>query len=476
MRTLKRALGGLLLSLMGLPGILTVSGCSLWQQRPAVTVTEVTPQPMPSLEAAAAGTPVPSMEAPAIRETVIPRAPIAAAPAAPLRLPTRERSEAATDYRIGDDDELAISVYGDTDLSKTQIVRPGGRIAFPLIGEITASGRTPEELSREIAQRLTPYVRNPRVTVIVSKFNSRRLSVLGEVKTPGIVGYSSEITLLEAVSRSGGLTEDADLLGALFVRGGEVEPVDFYALFKRGEMSQNVVMKSGDAVLIPSMKEKKVLVLGQVSKPLVVTLTPGLTLVEAIARAGGLTDSADLAGALLVREGRAEPVNFDLLLRKGDLSQNALLKANDVVMIPNVIDKKVFVLGEVTKPLAMPLRTGTTLVEAISTAGGFTISAKKSNVMIVRGGLGNPKIIAVDVDAVTKEGQVAANVSLEPGDIVYTPRSVISDVVKFAQDLTAILTPFVVAMSGIVLGPTVQAVLTGQAIPQGTSVVVPAGR
>lgn len=476
MTTLNRALGGLLLSLMTLPGVLTVSGCSLWRQRPPVTVTEVKSQAVPSLEATAAGKPAAAMETPAIRETVIPRAPIAAAPTATPRLRTWERSEAAADYRIGDDDELAISVYGDTDLSKTQLVRPGGKIAFPLVGEIMASGRTPEELSREIAQRLTPYVKNPRVTVIISKFNSRRLSVLGEVKTPGIVGYSSDITLLEAVSRGGGLTEDADLLGALLVRGGEIEPVDFYALFKRGDMSQNAVMKAGDAVLIPSVKDKKVLVLGQVTKPLVVALTPALTLVEAIARAGGLTDSADLAGALLVREGRAEPVDFDRLFRKGDLSQNALLKANDVVMIPNIADKKVFVLGEVAKAQVLSLRAGTTLVEAISTAGGFTINAKRSNVLIVRGGLGDPKIITVDVDAVTKEGQVAANVRLEPGDIVYAPRSVVADVVKFFQDLNTILTPFVVAMSGIVLGPTVQAVLTGQGIAQGTTVVVPAGR
>jgi hypothetical protein len=69
-----------------------------------------------------------------------------------------------------------------------------------------------------------------------------------------------------------------------------------------------------------------------------------------------------------------------------------------------------------------------------------------------------------------------ANITLEPGDIVYAPRTLIADVVKFFQDVNTILTPFVTAASGIVLGPAVQAVLTGKGTPQGTSIVVPAGR
>jgi len=140
------------------------------------------------------------------------------------------------------------------------------------------------------------------------------------------------------------------------------------------------------------------------------------------------------------------------------------------VLIPNVTDRKVFVLGEVARPQTLPLRTGTTLVEALSSAGGLTLNAKRSNVLVIRGGLGDPRILAVNVDTVTSEGQLAANINLEPGDIVYAPR--VADVVKYFQDLNTILTPFVTAMSGIVLGPGVAAVLTGRGVPQVTPIVV----
>jgi hypothetical protein len=91
---------------------------------------------------------------------------------------------------------------------------------------------------------------------------------------------------------------------------------------------------------------------------------------------------------------------------------------------------------------------------------------------VIRGGLGDPRILAVNVDTATNEGQVAANVNLEPGDIVCAPRTLIADVVKYFEDLNMILTPFVTAMSGIVLGPGVAAVLTGRGVPPVTPIVV----
>jgi polysaccharide export outer membrane protein len=562
----------LLLWMITTLGVLVMAGCALWTPPPPLTVTDVKAQPVPSPEAPVAAAaarpaepPTPPIEsttppsaAPAgtapAREIVVPRPPIESGPiGTPQRLISAPPQSG--DYRIGQDDELAISVYNETDLTKTQIVRPGGNISFPLAGEVAAGGRTPEELALVIEQRLASYVRNPRVTVIVTRYDSRRVNVLGELREPGVVRFASDITLLDAVSRASGLTEDADLVNGVLLRDGEVQPVDLYRLFRRADTSQNVVMKPGDTVLIPSVKDRKVMVLGQVNKSLIVPVTPGLnvtealsrasgltddadlmgsmlirdrqvqpvdfykliregdftqnvslqdgdtilianiretkvfvlgqvakpnvvpvtphlTLVEAIARAGGITDNADLPGSLLIRNGQAQPVNYERLLRKGDASQNVVMQANDVVLIPNVTDRKVFVLGEVARPQTLALRTGTTLVEALASAGGLTLNAKRSNVLVIRGGLGEPRILAVNVDTVTNEGQVAANVNLEPGDIVYAPRTLIADVVKYFQDLNTILTPFITAMSGIVLGPAVAAVLTGHGQAVTTSINV----
>ena len=144
------------------------------------------------------------------------------------------RPASVDDYVLGEEDEIEISVYGNDDLVKTQAVRPGGYITFPLIGSIRASGLTPEQLREQIAVQLEPFVRNPQVAVIVRAYNSRKVSVLGEVKTPGLQRMSSDITVLEALSRAGGVNEGADLRGALLLRGQKLVPVDFTRLLKTG--------------------------------------------------------------------------------------------------------------------------------------------------------------------------------------------------------------------------------------------------
>lgn len=305
-------------------------------------------------------------------------------------LPERPPSDpmSLSEYRIGKDDELNISVYGDDNLAKIQTVRPDGKIAFPLLGDIQASGATPDDLREQVTQRLSKYLRNPQVTVIVSKYNSKQVFVLGQVKTPGVLLLSSDINILQG-----------------------------------------------------------------------------------IARAGGVTDEADLQGALLVRDAQVVPVSFDKLLRSGDFTQNILLRPNDAILIPNVSAKRVFVLGEVKQSLAISLRHPVTLIEAISMAGGFTSDAESENVVVVRGGLGADNILKVNVDDITGQGLVAKNMPLQPNDIVYVPKSFIAEVGYFAEKISKILTPLILTEFGISLYPAVKEVITTGKNPGSTTLV-----
>jgi len=321
-----------------------------------------------------------SDELSAIKETII-------QPSLPGGNPANTVS--SEEYRIGEDDELEISVYGDTDLVKTQTVRPGGKIAFPLLGDVQASGLTADELRERIGQGLSKYVVNPRVTVIITKYNSKQVVVLGEVKAPGVIRLSSDVNIIQAISR-----------------------------------------------------------------------------------VGGNTDEADLRGALLVRDGQILAVDFERLLRQGDFSHNLLLRPNDTILIPHIAAKKVFVLGEVTKPLVVQLKHGVTLIEAIVMAGGFTRDAELRDVLILRGGLGAPHILEVNLDAMTKKGHMAQNVLLQPGDIIYVPRTLIANVERFFERLRTILTPIVLAETGIALLPTVKSVFTRGETPTEQPVII----
>lgn len=446
-----------------------LSSCGLFGvgARPMVKAGEVT---------SGAAEAVPAQ--PVIRETKIERVLPASAPipVAEARQPQHGPGapQTATEpYRLGVDDELEISVYGEPDLSKTQAVRPDGKVVFPLVGDITAAGLTPEELREQLTQAMSRYIWSPRITVVMRRYASRKVSVLGELRTPGVLSLSSDISLVEAVSRAGGPTENADLLGGVLLRNGQVVPVDFDKLLRQGDASQNVALKANDVILIPDIRNRKAFVLGQVKKPGVVSLKPGATLVEAISLAEGATENADLPGSVLVRDGQILPVNFEKLLRDGDVSHNVLLKVNDVILVPDIKYKRVLVLGEVSRPGVIHLRTEVTLLESIAMAGGFTADAKKKTVLVMKGGFANTRVLTVNVSALTQPGAGAENVRLEPGDIVVVPRTIVADVVKFFQNLSTVLTPFVLAMTGIALGPTVEAVLTGKPATVSPSVSVP---
>jgi len=114
-----------------------------------------------------------------------------------------------SEFRLGPDDVIEVSIYQDKELDRTVPVRPDGKISLPLIGEMPASGKTATDLQKEIAQKLKQYVADPTVTVVVKEVNSPKVSVLGEVKTPGMYKIKDHATLLDAIASAGGLTEYA---------------------------------------------------------------------------------------------------------------------------------------------------------------------------------------------------------------------------------------------------------------------------
>jgi polysaccharide biosynthesis/export protein len=114
-----------------------------------------------------------------------------------------------SEFRLGPDDVIEISVYQEKELSTTVPVRPDGKISVPLIGEMPASGKTATELQKEIAHRYAQYIAEPAVTVVVKEVNSPKVSVLGEVKNPGIYKIKDRATVLDAIAMAGGTTEYA---------------------------------------------------------------------------------------------------------------------------------------------------------------------------------------------------------------------------------------------------------------------------
>lgn len=170
--------------------------------------------------------------------------------------PTYQKERASTRYVIGEGDELDIFVWRHKELSKKVIVRPDGNISFPLVGDIRASGLTPPELSANIRENLSQWIKDPQVTVIVTDFGSKNIFVLGEVLKPGLYRYRGGMNVLNVLSDAGGWKNSAVLNSVMLVRRAfsdapEVKRLDIWRLVKKGDFSQNVPLQPGDIVYVP---------------------------------------------------------------------------------------------------------------------------------------------------------------------------------------------------------------------------------
>ena len=159
-------------------------------------------------------------------------------------------------------------------------------------------------------------------------------------------------------------------------------------------------------------------------------------MLEAIAKAGGLTEKANLQGVYIIRKDKIIPIDLYSLMTEGDLKYNMELKRKDVLYIPNVQDQRVYVIGEVEKPRIVPFAGKIlTVAEAIASAGDFKISAKKRNIKIIRGGLRAPTIITVNFNKIVK-GDLGENIALHSEDIVFVAASLVGEWNKILQQIT----------------------------------------
>lgn len=160
----------------------------------------------------------------------------------------------SSDYVIGADDQLKISVWKEPDLTETLPVRPDGKISMPLLGDLMAAGMTPTELGDSIRDKLKKYIADPRVTVVVTAMNSRRIFVSGEVLHTGPMPLLPHMTMLQALSQAG-FTQFANVKGIYLLRmeNGKQQklPFNYKDVIKGNHPEQNIVLRPGDTVVVP---------------------------------------------------------------------------------------------------------------------------------------------------------------------------------------------------------------------------------
>ena len=162
-------------------------------------------------------------------------------------------------YKIGVEDRVQVSVWRNPDLSVTVPVRPDGKISVPLIGDVAAAGQTPMEVSETVKNKLSYYIRDPNVSVIVTDLQSHeflnRVRITGAVRNPQSIPYRQGMTVLDAVLQAGGVNDfaapDRTKLHRKTQSKTEVISIKLGSLLSKGGVDSNIEVKPGDVIAVP---------------------------------------------------------------------------------------------------------------------------------------------------------------------------------------------------------------------------------
>ncbi|MCP4117793.1 MAG: periplasmic polysaccharide biosynthesis/export protein [Desulfobacteraceae bacterium] len=223
-------------------------------------------------------------------------------------------------YFVGNGDVLDINVYENDDLSTTVRVTADETIRVPLIGEVSVKGLTVSQVSKKLERLFADgYLVNPQVDVFIKEYRSKKATILGQVRNPGLFELRGETTLLEFISKAGGMMLDAGNTATIKRKSVSNSPedtisIDLERLIKKGDTSLNLPIKDGDSVYIA--KADIFYVSGEVKKPDSYRLDSDITVIKAITRAGGFSKIAAKGKVKIIRiiDGKKrvlENVNMD---------------------------------------------------------------------------------------------------------------------------------------------------------------------
>ena len=261
------------------------------------------------------------------------------------------------EYRIGIHDVLDISSFNGDKVKITTVSVDGrGRISYSFIDNLQVNGFTPSQVEQLLIAKLSGYVRNPRINVLVKEFNSKSAMVIGEFSSlraatygakaaSGRINLKGKTSLTDLIALAGGYTVDADIRRIQLMRKGKSYVINLYDILEKGDESQNVVIDNDDVVNIPELPQygERVYVLGEVASQGIYPLKQAQDLLAALSLAGNFTRLAKEENTLIVRgyEPGKQPIvmmaDVDALLRKADLSQNVRLKDGDLVYVPRML-------------------------------------------------------------------------------------------------------------------------------------------
>ena len=388
--------------------------------------------------------------------------------------------EDVSSYVIGHGDKLGISVYRNSDMDSSPQVDTMGNISVPLLGDMKVSGLTTYQLRDRITEGLTKYITNPQVTITVSTYQSQKVTVMGEVSSPGIFQLEQPQPISILITKCGGFTENANEENVTVIRKDPKGPqqiitVNVKKVFKEGDAKQNILIYKDDIIYVPK-DERKITILGEVSSPGIINIKGKMGILEAITKVGGFTGEANKNSVIIMGKddkSNVRVLDYQQILENKDLSKDVSLSDGEVIYVPRE-NKQVLLLGEIQNPGILSNDPPQTLLEAIVKKGGFADDGNKSKVVVIRRGADKANIMVYNLKKFLKEGDASQNIVLQKGDVVYVPPTFMASTEKVLSHVRNILSVILSAESAITFWPQTRQVLeTGESSTASSIVVSP---
>jgi len=326
--------------------------------------------------------------------------------------------DVAKDYILGTGDLVKINVYNSPDMLTEARLSAAGTVTFPLIGEVALGGLSPTQAEYKIAELLEKgaFVKKAQVNLVVEQFQSKYVSVLGDVLKPGKYALDRPSSLSDLLAIAGGVTlNGSDMVTLIRNQAGKStkQQYDLRDLINKSDPAGNPQVIGDDIIFVNA---REVSILGQVNRPGKYSVMGGVrTVIDFLSQAGGISaGGADNIIVITKRNDKTEKheIDVDQLYRKADTSVNFELADGDSIYVPRM--PLFYIYGEVQRPGSYRLEHNMNVAQALSAGGGLTERGTERRIRIKRQVNGSLKVL-----------DASAGDILQPDDIVFVKESLL---------------------------------------------------